>query len=274
MRYKSFSTILFAISLFILTILEAYYLYKGGKWYIAIIPIAVITIGHLVFKTPINKWSFKYQDVDIDDQVMMALETEYPIISSYNADERKEFRQRMFHFLFDRESYLVLGDSQDLDLYHTALISAPGVIMGMQSKTFDRCDDINRIVAYKHAFPTPKMKVLHTAEYDEEDGVMIVSIEHMMLSLRNREGFYHIVYHVWAERFVEQHEDFPKYPPEFVENIEQIFGVSQKKIEDILGYDNPNKKVLALVAYFTRRSSLQKYFPNYFMDISGILSYS
>ena len=280
MEYKSYSTIIFSVNLFILAVFVALFIAKGGNWYMGIIPFGVITIGLLVFKIPIDRWGFRFQEVDIDDKVMGMIEAEYPQVARYTQAEKKEFRQRMFDFLYARDSYLVVGEPEKLDLYHTVLISTPGVIINMENKNPDKFEDIERVVAYKHAFPSPKMKFLHTAEYDSEDGVVIASLEHLQLCLKSPNEFYHIGFHIWATRYISKHEYFPSAPDDLFEKTERLVSVDINKIEQFLGYDSPDheggietistapdKRVIALVSYFTNSENLRAQYPEYFKKI-------
>jgi len=272
MEYKSLTTIVFAIMLFILALFTALYIYIGGSWLVVILAFIAMSVGLLVFKVPIDRYGFKLFGVDIDDKLMGALETEYPQINQYSTEQKQVFRKRMFYFLFDRDPYLVLDEPEKLDLYHTALIMAPGVIIGMENESFDEARDIERVVAYKHAFPSPKMKFLHTTEYDDEDGVIINSTEHLMLGLREPRKYYHISFHAWATRYVSKNGDFPEAPIGFIEELPFIFGFDVEHIEQNLGYKNPDQKVLALVSYFTSNAFLTQKFPSYSAEIGRFLS--
>ena len=267
MDYKSYSNFLFAGALLILAAFLAYFIYNGGEWYLAIIPLLILVIAFLVFKTPLDRWGFRFQDPMLDDQLMRAAEFEYPVVANYSAEQKLEFRRRMFQFLFDRESYLVMGESEKLDLYNTMLLSIPAVVIGM-GKSYDNCDDVERLAAYMHPFPSPKMKFLHAAEYDEEDGVVIMSLEQMMMGLRQSDQNYHIAYHVWSERYINHNEDFPLVPSEFKDHVKKIFGFGHDRIEGTLGYPNPSLQALALTAFYSRNVALQTAFPILHKDIA------
>lgn len=270
MNPKSFSYILLII-VSIFAAFAAYIQYtEEGKWYIVLIPLVILIISLLVLKDPIDRWGFTFQNVQIDDKIMHMIEVEYPEVSQFDNAKKIEFRKRMFHFLRNKNAYLVGEDAEKLDLFHVILICAPAVIMNMNKK-LEYGDDIERIAAYNHPFPSPKMKFIHCVEYEEEDGMVIISLEQMMFSIRLPQEYYHIIYHVWSERMLSFYPDFPTVPVEFKNQIESIYGFSQVQINSLMGYDMNNYKILALVAYFTRRRELEAVFPELSQKIKQYL---
>lgn len=236
MIYKSYSKFFFAINLAFLALASYMYFTYGGNWYIAIVPFAIMTVGFLVFKDLIDRWGFKFQDVKLDEKVLRMIMTEYPTLTSYDVDQLKTFSTRLVYFLHSRESYLVLGETEKLDMYHTILLATPAVIIAMEGSE-DLAPDIERLVAYKHPFPSPKKQFLHAAEYDPEDGVMILSIEQLMQSLRLPEEYYHIAFHIWCERKILKTLDFPEMPANFNDSIQELFGFPKMQIDQFIGYD-------------------------------------
>ncbi len=271
MRYKSVTTIFFAFLLLAFTVSLYFYFTREGSWYIAILPFAIISIGLLAFKSPIDRYFFRFQDVGFQDKIKNMLQIEYPIIQEYSTEKKAEFFNRLFYFMYERDCYRVTEESDELDLYHSLIIAAPGVILGMEGK-FDEARDVKRIAAYNHPFPSPKMKFLHAAEYDEEDGVLIVSLEQMLNSQRRPDIYFPINYFLWSERKLVQHAGFPEIPPHFVENFETIWGFSKESAENFLGYELRNQSAVALSAYMKRRKKLKELFPKFVEDIENYLS--
>lgn len=260
MIYKSYSKFFFAVNLAFLALASYMYFTYEGNWYIAIIPFAIMTVAFLVFKDLIDRWGFRFQDVRLDDKVLKMIQTEYPIVAGYDIDQLRTFSRRMVYFLHGRESYLVLGETEKLDFYHTVLIATPGVIISMEGSE-DLASDIERIAAYKHPFPSPKMQFLHAAEYDREDGVMIVSLEQLMQSLQNPSNYYHVSYHIWCERIIARKQGFPDVPAHFESKIGELFGITKTSIDQFMGYELTDMHTVALNAYFTRRERMEQLFP-------------
>lgn len=261
MRYKSATNIisiillLFAVSIFFVFI-------QGRDRYIFILPFAIVGIGLFVFKSPIDKYFFRFQDVGFTDKIEGMLKIEYPVIQSYSAEKQKEFFDRLFYFMYEREFYLVKEDSEELDLYYKLIIAAPGVILSMDGPV-DEANDVQRIAAYNHAFPSPKMKFIHSAEYDEVDGVIILSLEQIIMSQRMPDKYFPITYFMWAERKVAQNEDFPQIPESFPGKFDEIWGFSRESAEQFLGYELRNHAAVSLCAYQLRKDKMMEHYPNF-----------
>ena len=243
---------------------------EGGQWYIAVIPFAVVGIGLLVMKVPIDRYFFRFQKVGFDDKIKGMLKLEYPVIQGYSADKQEEFFNRLFYFSYDRDCYMVAEESDELDLYHKLLILAPGVILGMDGSA-DEARDVNRIAAYKHPFPSPKMKFLHAAEYDEEDGVIIVSLEHLINSQHVSDKLFPISYLMWAERKVAKFPNFPVVPSDFEANFQEIWGFTKKSAVEFLGYEFRSLGAVAICAFAIRKESLSQRFPKFTNEIQAYM---
>ena len=57
--------------------------------------------------------------------------------------------------------------------------------------------EYNRVVLYKHPFPSPQFKEWHSAEVHHEDGVLLLSMEQMMINYLQPEKHYHVVFDAW-----------------------------------------------------------------------------
>jgi len=270
MRYKSYSSIIFAVVLVLFAASLYMFFTYGGRWYLAVVPVALVTIALLVLKSPIDRYFFKFQDVGFDDKIMGMIQMEYPVIADYPADKRKEFFQRLFYFSYDRECYMVAEETDELDLYHRLIILAPGVILSMEGSV-DEARDVERIAAYKHPFPSPKMKFLHAAEYDEEDGVIIISLEQLMNSQHMPDQLFPVSYFLWAERKVAQQEGFPEVPKEFILEFQKIWGFSKRSAEDFIGYELRNQEAISICAYVLRKEQLFNLFPKFAGDIQSYM---
>ncbi len=270
MRYRSVSTILGAILIFLFAIMLYIFFTYGGTWYFAFVPFAIAAIALLVFKSPIDRYFFKFQDVGFVEKIENMLKVEYPIIATYSLEKQKEFFDRLFFFMYERECYLVKEESDELDLYHSLIINAPGVILGMEGPV-DEARDVERIAAYAHPFPSPKMKFLHAAEYDNEDGVIIVSLEQMTLSQRFPDRYFPINYFMWAQRKVAYQDGFPDIPAEFGEDFEKIWGFTPKSVEQFMGYELNDFPAVAICAYILRNEKLQQLYPTFTAEITNYM---
>lgn len=270
MEYRSITNFLISICFMIMAVGLGLYVWKGGTYYLAIIPGALLLVTVLVLKIPIDNWYFKRNPPRLDDQLVKALTLEYPILKTYSPEELENFNQNLARFILDKDAYLVVSETEELDTTHTAIMSAPAVFMQGKNE-FDPYDHIQKLAAYRHPFPSPKMKFLHPVEMDMEDGVAIISIEQMFAGLRNKKRFYSVVYHLWSEHYYQHHGiDDEMIPTDFTSNIPKIFPYDRKAIDNLLGYKGARNAVIAMVAYWTFPVQLKATYPelfNYFDEL-------
>lgn len=271
MEYRSLGSMVIAIGFALATIGLALFLWKGGMYYILIILSIMLLVGVGVLKEPIDDYYFKKNPPKMDDSLVMALKKEYPMLNHFTEESMKEFSIRLALFLVRKDSYLVTSETEDLDTYHAALIATPAIIMNMGLPR-DSMNDIKKLVAYRHPFPSPKMPFIHSSEIDMEDGVAIVSLEQLFMSTRKPEQYYHIVFHLWASHFYQKNYEhgLPQIPDSFRNQISTVFPYAEKDITAILGYDSYKNLELAIVAYFLYPTRLRQHFPDIATTLDGL----
>lgn len=271
MEYRSLGSMVMAVGFALATIGLGLFLWKGGMFYILIILSIMLLVGVGVLKEPIDDYYFKKNPPKMDDSLIAALKKEYPMLNQFNEESLKEFSIRLALFLVRKDAYLVTSETEDLDTYHAALIATPAVIMNMGLPR-DSMNDIKKLVAYRHPFPSPKMPFIHSSEIDMEDGVAIASLEQLFMSTRKPKQYYHIVFHLWASYFYQKNynQDLPSIPETFRQDISKIFPYSENEITAILGYDSYKNFELATVAYFLYPNELRHHYPDVARSLDGL----
>lgn len=74
-----------------------------------------------------------------------------------------------------------------------------------------------RVVLYKHPFPSPKYESWHAAEAHTEDHVVLFSMDQLIPNYLKAERFYHVGFDAWirialAEGLSADNEDVPSFP--------------------------------------------------------------
>lgn len=271
MEYRSLGSMVMAAGFVLASIGLALFLWKGGMFYILIVLSIMLLVGVAVLKEPIDDYYFKKNPPKMDDSLITALKNEYPMLNQFNEESLKEFSIRLALFLVRKDAYLVTSETEDLDSYHAALIATPAIIMNMGLPR-DSMNDIKKLVAYRHPFPSPKMPFIHSSEIDMEDGVAIASLEQLFMSTRKPKQYYHIVFHLWASYFYQKNydQDLPSIPETFRQDISKIFPYSENEITAILGYDSYKNFELATVAYFLYPNELRHHYPDVARSLDGL----
>jgi hypothetical protein len=129
-------------------------------------------------------------------------------------------------------------------------------------------------VIYKHPFPSPKFKFLHTAETDIEDGVIIFSLEHAEAAFLQPEQFYNVAWYAYAEAFVKAYpnEDYPEIDDDTWSIIEKVQGLTQEKIMNTLGYESVDILPILISSYFYDAKKLASLNPTLHRSLQDIFS--
>ncbi|NNF20340.1 MAG: hypothetical protein HKN67_00220, partial [Saprospiraceae bacterium] len=129
-----------------------------ATWIIA--PIVTLTFIYL-FQPQIDYWWLKNHPVNLDEEVVKILERTNPVYSRLNEDEKRRFETRLLLYVEARE-YIAKGTEDKgvpFDIKY-ALSQLP-ITMTFKERDF-KLDKFDRIVLYKHPFPSPRFQFLHT----------------------------------------------------------------------------------------------------------------
>lgn len=276
MRIYKFANIL-AIPFFIVFLLMGYWIYKDHNsnfMALIIIPVAFLILIYL-FSPQINYWWLKKHPVQLDDSIIKMLKATNPIYSELSEEKKEDFRNKLMLHVEGRE-FIGKGMEDDNrnvphDVKH--MICQVPVTMSLNRK--DRpLKNFERVVLYKHPFPSPRYKFLHTAETEVEDGVVILSLEHVERALFKKDAFYNVAWHAYAEAFIKARpkETYPDLPNDIWRLIEQISPLDQKQITGTLGYKNIDPLPVIINLYFNYNTRLREVMPNIGQSLDNIFN--
>jgi hypothetical protein len=124
--------------------------------------------------------------------------------------------------------------------------------------------DFDRIMMYKHPFPSPRHKFLHIVETEVEDGVIIFTLDYLMNGVLEPAQYYNIAYHAYVEAFCKQN---PTIDFSFIESVttDHMELISGFKVEDLLttlGYKSLDPVPVVVTYYFTFREKFIELLPD------------
>jgi hypothetical protein len=67
--------------------------------------------------------------------------------------------------------------------------------------------EYDRVVLYKSPFPSPQFNEWHTSEVHHEDGMIIMSLAHLIPNYSRAHDFYHICWDAWLRAFFLHHPE-------------------------------------------------------------------
>jgi len=257
MKIYKFSRIL-GIPFFIAILILAYFVYQNPKssalaWILVpLIPLALI----YMFQPQIDYWWLSRNPVELDPPIKEMLNSTNPYYSAMGAEEKAEFEKRLILYNEGRE-YLGKGmeeDNKNVPHDIKMMISQIPVTMTLgRSKTGFK--NWERVVLYKHPFPTPIHKFLHTMETFGEDGVVILSLEHVDKALTQKGHHYDVAWHAYAEAFIKDNpkESYPTLPKDIWDSIDRISPQHRQQILGTLGFKTIDPMPVLINLYFNYR---------------------
>lgn len=239
----------------------------------AIIPGAILILLYL-FQPQIDYWWLSKNPIEIDKSILDLLSKTNPRYSSLSSIRKEEFNRRLLLYTEGR-SFISKGSERDYEVPYDIknMIAQVPVTMTLNEKDF-LLKAFDHIVLYKHAFPSPTFQFLHTAETQLEDGVIIMSLEHIELGMLQPDRYYNIAYHAYAEAFVKNfpRKNYPLAEDELWPKIEATTGFTKEKILSILGFESIDLLHVLITLYFTHRNGMKRTMPEKHMRLEQIFS--
>lgn len=226
-----------------------------------IIPPFVIIAIIFVMAPQVDYWWLKRHPVPLESEVIEWLQKNLPFYNGLTPVKRAEFERRLS--LFTRiKSFTAMGKKQEnvpedvkIAIGHAAIV----MTLGRESFLFG---EVDRYIVYKHPFPSPRFKFLHTVETQIEDGVVILSLEHLYATIVN-ENYYHIGFHAFAELFVKQN---PKYDWEALSHldwsdVEKISSFTEQNVLATIGFPSVDLVIVFISLYFSHQAVFKERYP-------------
>jgi hypothetical protein len=238
-----------------------------------IIPPFVIIAIIFIMTPQIDYWWLVRHPVPLDPEAQSWLNTYDPIYSKLSEEDKQKYDTRMSLFLSGKE-FTAMGKKKEsvpedlkLAISHLAI----GMTLHREDFLFDNLD---RFVIYKHPFPSPKYQFLHTLETHVEDGVMVLSLEHLSAAIMDAKSYFHVGQLAFAEIFVKQNPtlEWTGISSLGWSDVEKITGFRKDQILSVLGFDSYDELYLVLSCYFSHRETFKSMYPKasaYLKDIFG-----
>ena len=276
MRIYKFANVL-AIPFVIILLILGFLLFRGADsillaW--AIIPLSVIILIYL-FSPNINYWWLKRNPVELDPAIKKMLMTTNPIYPYFSEEEKTDFENRLSLHVEAREFFGKGMEEDNRNVPFDVKHMLSQIPVTMSYKRSDRPFKVfERIVIYKHPFPSPRFKFLHTAETEVEDGVIIISLEHVERALFHKDKYYNVAWHAYAEAFIKAQpkENYPDLPNDIWASIEKISPLNQKQITATLGYKTIDPLPVLINLYYNYPEKFREVLPNIQSALNSIFN--
>lgn len=265
MRIHSLSRII-AIPIAAIAVIAFFYVPKHDYilFYYLLIPLMLLSALYVSYPYIDYWWHTKYP-IPLDEELINWLNKYSKFYQGLDNSDKDKFEYRLGLYLEAREFKMMGSELQEVPEDIKAMLAIHAIMISFMHKDF-LIGDYDRIYMYKHPFPTPKKQFLHTVEAEHEDGMIIVSLEHLLVSIIEPEKYYNVAMHGYAEAFVAANPtlDYPVNKRSHIEAIEDISGMSLTKIQKTIGYKEIDLLYVLINLYFTFPNRFQERLPDEF----------
>jgi len=259
---------------FIVIAYIVYYNPESNALLWALIPTVFLVLIYL-FSPQINYWWLTKNPIPLDQPIVNMLNRTNSIYPSLSTEKRFEFDKRLMLFVAGKD-FIGKGreeDSNNIPYDIKNMISQIPITMTIDQKEFT-FKNFDRIVLYKHPFPTPNHKFLHTVETHVEDGVIILSLEHVQKALFNKGQSYDITWHAFADAYIKlnPNEAYPEFDESIWSAIEQISPQTKEEILRTLGFKSIDPLPVLINLFFNYKEKFSQTLPKINFQLESIFN--
>ncbi len=232
-----------------------------------VFPLLVILVALYVFSPNIDFWYHKKHPIKLDESMINWLNTYFVFYQSLSEKDKETFRNRMSLFMEAKEFYLMKREKEAMPEEMKTIITAHAIWVSFGHADY-LLPSFDRIVAYTHPFPTPYYKHLHTVEVEENDGVILLSFEHVINGLHSKEK-YNVALHGFADAYL---QEWNKTETQNIDEqqLELVSNIKHQSILDTIGFDRTSSTLVASHHYFKFFNDLKQQTPELFTTLNAI----
>jgi len=222
-----------------------------------------LMIALYVMKAQIDYWWHKKYPLPIEPEIKKWLIHNFPFYNSLDGELKQKFEDRLGLYIEARLFTSLGSKERQVPEDLKAMIAAHAVRVTLNYEDF-LIGDFDRIMMYKHPFPTPKHQYLHIVETEVEDGVIIFTLDYLLNGVLEPDRYYNIAYHAFAEAFSKQNPtiDFSFLEEVTKEHMQLISGFAVEDLLTTLGYKSLDPVPVIITYYFTFRERFEETLPH------------
>ena len=234
---------------------------------------AVALILIYLFSPQIDYWWLSQKPVEMDPRITKLMNEVNPEYTTMSEGVKNEFNKRLTLFVEGKEFIAKGMEKENMDVpYDVKMMISQIPVMMTRGREKFTLKHFDRIIIYKHPFPTPLNKFLHTMETHGEDGVIIISLEHVQAAMMQPGHHYDVGYHAFAEAFISAYpkEAYPQLLDDIWAKIDQISPQDRNQILGTLGFPDIDPMPVLITLYFRHRSNFETVLPKTSRELSDI----
>jgi hypothetical protein len=226
-----------------------------------------------VMSPQIDFWWNKRNPLTLDEPLRRWLQKYSPFYIALPDELKMHYENRLSTYLSGVEFY-AMGKEKEAVPEDIKVLAANNLVTLTFGKKNFMLSNFDRVVFYKHPFPTPRFQHLHTVETEQQDGVILFSIEHLAASSINPTAYYNIGMHGYAEAFMKTYPalEWENLSEITWDSIASITGFSKTFVLSTLGFEQTDLVPVILTSYFSHPTVFKRKQPEAYSWISKTLS--
>lgn len=225
-------------------------------WSYYLIPPVIIIAACLSLYPQIDALGYKWWPPKVDEKLKKIFHQSSPSFDWIPTEQQDDFIIRLVTYC--RKHDFTGMKVEDIPTDVQAMCLYPGLLLDDLFGTH-LVQHINRTVLYKHPFPSPLHKDWHSAELHYEDGVILYSLEQLMISYMSPDQRYHIGFDPWIRGLIQQKPNI--LPDQNLHSIDPPLWQNESA-ENFLGLTDIPVEVQHLYCFLIKNNDYQAQFPD------------
>lgn len=241
------------------------------------IPPFVILAGIFIMGPQIDFWWSKRNPPGVDPPIKDWLLKYSPFYQSLDQVDRTKFEERLSIYLLGKEFFAMGAQKEGVPEDLKAVVGHNAIILTFNHEDF-MFDNFDRIVLYKHPFPSPQFQFLHTVETEKEDGVMLFSLDYLVQGAVNPSQYYNTAMHGYADAYMKNNPsiDWDSLSNVTWDDVTTICRFTKEQILGVLGFKTIDEIPMVINLFFTYPAKFKERLPKeyqFLKDLFGTWAY-
>ncbi|HRI00729.1 MAG TPA: hypothetical protein PK006_06720 [Saprospiraceae bacterium] len=220
-----------------------------------IMPTVLGAVALLIFRNQINTWSLSKWPMALESEEKIWLSSFFLPYKNLKGDQLKQFEEELAFQMYNAE-FIPMG----LEILPHEL-----KLMSFAPKVFFKIHKIKnvnklfiRVALYPHPFITPDFENVHISETNNEDGLLIFSLEQLQASYLFPNKFFNTAFYEWAKiLLLHKGSEIDLCFENSIaawDWIEQNAGLSKEALQNFMGWEELDVYAVLITLLYTRNN--------------------
>lgn len=215
----------------------------------------LVAAGVYTLSPQIMWWWWQRNPPDLDVSLAPLLER-FDLYRRLDLEGKREFRRRTFLL---REATDIEGQAiEEFPADVRVMVAASAATVSFHRESL-LLEGFEKVVFYRHFFPSPELEVLHSSELYRKDGAIIWTLNVFLRSCIEPKKYLHLGLYEYGRALMHLDQNLRSklnalaldYPA-----IKKITNFPEDKLKEFIGLEDLDMAAITLVLYYTHREGL------------------